>query len=169
MTVFPKTLKFLRVRTVRRVALTVLVPIALVAAGCGDDDVYGSGGSGGGSSSGDNGDMTLKITAPTDQAQVDSSFEVKVDSSVDLGPTDSGKHHIHLYYDGDTDDGDYDIVYGDTFTVDRDLGDGDHTIKAVIANADHSLTDAEAEVHVSVGGSGGGGDDGGDTTTTGGY
>ena len=161
-------------RTARRVALIVLVPIALVAAGCGDDDVYGSSGGSadsGSGSGGDSGDMTVKITTPQDEAQLDGSFEVKVDSSVELGPTDSGKHHIHLYYDGNTDDGEYDVVESDTFTVDRDLGDGEHTIKAVIANADHSLTDAEDEVEVYVGATGGddGGDTGDTTTTTGGY
>ena len=40
-------------------------------------------------------------------------------------------------------------MYGTTFTV-GDLGAGEHTVEAVIANAD-SLTDARDEVTVTVG------------------
>ena len=38
-----------------------------------------------------------------------------------------------------------------TTAVERDLGAGEHTVEAVIANADHSLTDARDEVTVTVG------------------
>jgi hypothetical protein len=69
---------------------------------------------------------------------------------------------VHLYYDGNTADGEYDIVYGTTATVDR-LDSGEHTIEAVIANADHSTTDARDEITVTVGGESGGS---GDATTT---
>jgi hypothetical protein len=66
---------------------------------------------------------------------------------------------VHLYYDGDTSEGEYDLVYGTSFTVERDLGEGEHTIEAVIANADHSLTDARDEVTVTVGGGAPAGDE----------
>jgi hypothetical protein len=148
-----------------------LAALALLAAACsGDDDdtVAGdpgaeSGGSDSGGGAGD-GDMTISIADPTDGATVESGFKVQVDPSVDIGDPDTGLHHVHLYYDGNESDGEYDIVYSadEPWTVDRDLSPGDHTIKAVIANADHSLTDASDEVTVMVGeGAGGGG-----TTTT---
>ena len=89
---------------------------------------------------------------------------MEVDPSVDIGEPDAGLHHVHLYYDGNQSDGEYDIVYkrGRAVDRDRDLGPGEHTIEAFIANADHSLTDASDEVTVTVGeGAGGGG-----TTTT---
>ena len=149
----------------------VLAVLALFAAACsGDDDddtVAGDPGaeSGGGSDSGGGGgDLTISIADPTDGATVEPGFQVEVDPSVDIGEPDTGLHHVHLYYDGNQSDGEYDIVYSadEPWTVDRDLGPGEHTIEAFIANADHSLTDATDEVTVMVGeGAGGGG-----TTTT---
>jgi len=79
-----------------------------------------------------------------------------VDTSVDIGEPDTGLHHVHLYYDGNTAEGEYDLVYEPRFTVDR-LDPGEHTIEAVIANADHSLTDARTEISVMVGDAAGGG------------
>jgi hypothetical protein len=155
----------------------VLAVLALFASACsGDDDddtVAGDAGaeSGGGSDSGGgggDGDLTISIADPTDGATVEPGFQVEVDPSVDIGEPDTGLHHVHLYYDGNQSDGEYDIVYSadEPWTVDRDLGPGEHTIEAFIANADHSLTDASDEVTVMVGeGAGGGGTD---TTESGG-
>jgi hypothetical protein len=144
--------------------------LALLAAACsGDDDDTVAGGpategSGGGDSGGGggDGDMTISIADPADSATVEPGFQVEVDPSVDVGEPDTGLHHVHLYYDGNQSDGEYDIVYSvdEPWTVDRDLSPGEHTIEAVIANADHSLTDARDEVTVTVGeGAGGGGTD----------
>lgn len=150
--------------------MTLAAALALAATACGgDDDTTTDAGGSGGSE-----DLTISLTEPAAGTEVSNPFDVAVDSSVDLGEPDTGRHHVHLYYDGDTDDGDYDLVYGPTFTVERDLDPGDHTIEAVIANADHSLTDARDEVTVTVGqvdaGAGGGTpeqpDDSDATTTT---
>jgi hypothetical protein len=156
----------------RLVALgAALAALALVAAACsGDDDdtVAGDPGAEGGDSGsgggGGDGDMTISIADPTDGATVEPGFKVEVDPSVDIGEPDTGLHHVHLYYDGERSDGEYDIVYSadEPWTVDRDLAPGEHTIEAFIANADHSLTDASDEVTVMVGEGAGGGD----TTTT---
>jgi hypothetical protein len=146
----------------------VVAALALLAAACsGDDDddtVAGdpgaeSGGSDSGGGGGD-GDLTISIADPTDGATVESGFQVEVDPSVDIGEPDTGLHHVHLYYDGNQSDGEYDIVYSadEPWTVDRDLAPGEHTIEAFIANADHSLTDASDEVTVMVGEGAGGGD-----------
>jgi hypothetical protein len=140
----------------------VLAVLALFAAACSgddDDDTVADSGGGGGDS-----DLTISIADPTDGVTVEPGFQVEVDPSVDIGEPDTGLHHVHLYYDGNQSDGEYDIVYSadEPWTVDRDLGPGEHTIEAFIANADHSLTDASDEVTVMVGeGAGGGG-----TTTT---
>lgn len=147
----------------RRLAASALVAsLALVAAACGGDDddtaATGDAGSGGG----DGGAMTISVTTPADGADVGAPFDVELDTSVDLGEPDTGLHHVHLFYDGETGDGDYDLVYGDSFTVERDLDAGEHTIEAVIANADHSLTDARDELTVNVAGGGGGTDGGSD-------
>ena len=146
-----------------------LAALALLAAACSDDDddtVTGAE-SGGSESGGGNGDMTISITAPADGATVEPGFEVEVDPSVEVGETDTGLHHVHIYYDGNQDNGEYDIVYSvdDPWTVERDLAPGEHSVEAFIANADHSLTDASDEVTVTVGEDGGAGG-GGDTTTT---
>jgi len=138
-----------------RSGVAVAAAAVLIAAGCGDDDDTTAAGSGDGSGSGGGGDMTIDIVEPGDGAEVGSEFEVDVDTSVDIGEPDTGLHHVHLYYDGNTAEGEYDIVYEPEFTVDR-LDPGEHTIEAVIANADHSLTDARDQLTVTVGeGSGG--------------
>jgi hypothetical protein len=144
-----------------RYGIAVTATLALLAAGCGDDDDDTTA-AGGSESSG--GDMTIDIVSPTDAATVGTSFDVEVDPSVDIGEPDTGLHHVHLYYDGNTAEGEYDLMYEPTFTVDR-LDAGEHTIEAVIANADHSLTDARAEVTVTVGDAPAAGTDATDATT----
>ena len=151
----------------RLVYVALLATLALTALACSDDDDTATS-AGGGGGDGGSGDMTISIADPTDSAQVGRSFDVTVDSSVPLGEPDPGRHHVHLYYDGNTAEGEYDIVYGTTATVDR-LDPGEHTIEAVIANPDHSTTDATDEITVTVGdeaGASGNGSGGGATTTT---
>jgi hypothetical protein len=154
-----------RARFARR-TLVLGAALALLAAGCGDDDDSTEAGSGGETGGGGGSDMTIDLVAPADGDEVTTPFDLEVDPSVDIGEPDTGLHHVHVYYDGNTADGEYDLLYEPTFTVERDLDPGEHTIEAVIANADHSLTDARTEVTVTVGegGSGGGGTD----TTAGG-
>ncbi|MGH9229940.1 MAG: hypothetical protein ACRD07_14660 [Acidimicrobiales bacterium] len=146
-------------------ALAVLALLTAACSGDDDDTVAGDPAAepaGGDSGSGGDGEMTISITGPADGAAVEPGFQVEVDPSVDVGEPDTGLHHVHLYYDGNQSDGEYDIVYGadEPWTVDRDLSPGEHTIEAFIANADHSLTDASDEITVMVGeGAGGGGTD----------
>jgi hypothetical protein len=148
----------------RHVAVLPVALLALVAVACGDDDDDTS--TANQSESGHE-DMTVEITSPTDGEGVGGSFDVQFASSVELGATDTGRHHVHLYPDADGDD--YEVVESDSFTV-EDLEEGEHTLRAVLANADHSETDAEDEVTVTVAsGGGGGGDDGGDDDGGGGY
>jgi hypothetical protein len=135
--------------------------LALVAAACGDDD-DGNGSADAGSGGQSGGETTISVTEPADAAEVRTPFEVEIDTDVEVGEPDTGLHHLHLYYDGNTQEGDYDVVYEPTFTVDRDLDPGEHTIEAVVANADHSLTGARDEVTVTVGGAGSGAGDGDD-------
>jgi hypothetical protein len=149
--------------------IAALSALALVGAACSDDDddttetgaESDTGGGGGG-------EVAITIATPADGAEVGDSFDVELESDTEFGEPDTGLHHVHLYYDGRSDDtADYDIVYGNSFTVERDLDPGEHTIEAVIANADHSLTEASDEVTVTVADdAGGGGGGGGDTTTT---
>lgn len=144
----------------RLTAAALLATLALTALACSDDDdsTTSAGGAGGG-------DMTIAVAEPADGAEVGHSFDVTVDSSVPLGEPDTGRHHVHLYYDGETAEGEYDIVYGTTATVDR-LDPGEHTIEAVIANPDHSTTDARDEITVTVGDEAGASGGGGSATTS---
>jgi hypothetical protein len=103
-------------------------------------------------SSASEGALSIRITAPADGAAVGSQFMVMLDPSVQIGDPSTGRHHVHLYYDGNrsSNPADYDIAYSPTFTVTR-LSPGQHTIEAVVANADHSVTSARTQITVSVG------------------
>jgi hypothetical protein len=91
----------------------------------------------------------IRVTAPTDGAVVPASFPVRIRTNVPIGEPDTGRHHIHLYWDGERDEGKYDIVYKKHFTK-RGLAPGTHTLDAVIANADHSTTDTHQKIDVMV-------------------
>lgn len=150
-----------------RLAAVTALPLLLAAAACGDDSSDSADGdtaTGGGDD-----ELTIDIADPTDGAEVGESFDMAFDVGVPLGEPDTGRHHIHVYYDGATEQGDYDLVYEDSFTVERALGPGEHEVEAVIANADHSLTDASDTVTVTVGdgATGSSGDDTEDTEDTG--
>jgi hypothetical protein len=145
--------------SLRRLLTLAAVPAVLVlATACSDDDGTVAAGSGGG-----DGDLTIAIAEPADGATVEPGFPVEVDPGVEIGEPDTGRHHVHIYYDGNRSDGEYDIVYDvdEPWTVERDLTPGTHTVEAFIANADHSLTEASDEITVTVGEAqdGGGADD----------
>jgi hypothetical protein len=81
--------------------------------------------------------LTLHIASPSADAQVTQPFEVQLDSNVGLGAPESGLHHVHLYYDTTTPDGEYVLVYGNTAQV-TGVAPGVHTILASLRNANHS-------------------------------
>ncbi len=131
--------------------------LALLAAGCGSDD--GAGGDSGGGGGGSAGGMTLEITAPKDGATVEVPFTVDLSSSEELGTTESGKHHVHVFFDGD--DSEYQVVESDSVEI-TDLPAGEHEIDASLRNADHSPAGVETSITVTVGDGGTGGTGGGD-------
>jgi hypothetical protein len=102
--------------------------------------------------------MSLAIASPADGASVTEPFTLKVSSSVPLGEPDSGRHHVHIWFDGQ--EADYKINYTDSFQVEG-LPAGEHVLTAALANADHSLAGPRSEITVTVGGG-----DGGVTATT---
>lgn len=128
--------------------------LALLAAGCGADD-----GAGGGDGGGSGGGMTLEITAPDDGATVSVPFTVDLSSSVELGTTESGAHHVHIFFDGN--DAEYQVVESDSVEI-TDLPAGEHEIDASLRNADHSPAGVETSIQVTVGEGGTGGTGGGD-------
>jgi hypothetical protein len=94
----------------------------------------------------------LTIAEPTDGATVPSTFTVRVDSSVPLGPPSTGDDHVHLCFDGASCDTEYKLVYGNTFQV-SGLTPGQHTIQASLRNADHSAAGPTDSITVTVEGS----------------
>jgi hypothetical protein len=118
-----------RVRTLAAGAVVLALALAVSACSAGVQAVDGDGR-----------ELTFSVAAPADGAEVSIPFDVTVESSVSLGAPESGNHHLHLYFDTDTDSADYDIVYGDTAQVSRQLAPGEHTIIVSLRNPDHSDT-----------------------------
>jgi hypothetical protein len=128
-------------RTLAGGAVAVLAAGLLV--GCGNQSSAGSG------SSSDS--PTLTITSPSSGETVGSSFTVEWESNVDLGEPDTGKDHVHVFIDGNSND--YTVVGGDSFEV-TGLSNGEHTVDVTLQNADHSPAGAEDKVDVMVSSSG---------------
>lgn len=133
-------------------ARVMVTAIALLAAACGGDD-------GAATATGEGG-MTLSITAPDDGAEVSLPFTVEFDSSEELGPTEDGVHHVHIYWDGDASE--YTVVEAASVEV-AEAPEGEHTLTASLRNADHSPAGVEVEITLTVGSGAGSdpGDDGG--------
>jgi hypothetical protein len=91
----------------------------------------------------------VTITSPSDGAAVQVPFTLTWDSTVPLGPPDSGKDHVHVYVDGD--ENDYTVVGGNRFRLD-DLGPGTHEVTITLQHADHSPVGPEDSIEVTVGG-----------------
>lgn len=137
-------------RRFRLSALTVVAMLVAVSA-CGSDDSADAGG-------GDSGGPTVEILQPADGDTIGLPFTLVVDSSEELGPTESGNHHVHIFFDGD--DTYYEVIE-DNNAVEREitaespaltagLAPGEHTLNISLRNADHSAAGAEAEVTVTV-------------------
>ena len=143
--------KIRRLRAAAAVA-ALLAPVALVACGNNENNVT-SGDSGAG-------DAKLSILSPAKDATVTLPFTVKVKSAESLGPTDSGKHHVHVWLDNDSEN--YLVVESDTATVSAGmkatlsgkplgLAPGKHVLHVSLRNANHSAAGAEAEVPIDLG------------------
>lgn len=134
--------------------LATLAAAALTLTACSGGDESEDTGSGGDGPS-------VTIAEPADGAGVEAPFSVVIESSEELGPTDSGNHHVHVYFDGD--DSAYEVVEtgnGEEYEIPADspalasLEPGEHTLNVSLRNADHSAAGAEDEVTIDLGGSG---------------
>ena len=121
----------------------VVLAVSLVAASC-----AGSAGAGGAGGDGD-APLSLEIASPTAGAETSQPFTVSFDSSVPLGDSSTGLHHVHLCFDGGSCDTEYTLVFGDTFQV-SGLAAGPHTIEASLRNADHSAAGADDRISLTV-------------------
>jgi len=127
-------------RTGVRAAL-LLAAFALVATAC-------SVNAGAGSAS----NATIGFVSPSDGATVSLPFDVELQASEPLGDPSTGNRHAHIYFDTGTDAADYDIVYGTTWQVTRQLTPGKHTLTVALANPDHSLAGPTQQITVTVAG-----------------
>lgn len=141
----PKTREATRVRLSGRL-LFALGAVALVLAGCGTGETDQA----------PTGIGSLTIEEPSDGAEVTVPFTLQVSTDAELGATESGLNHLHVFFDGN--ESDYDVVTEDTYEI-SGLSSGEHTITVSLRNADHSAAGVEAEITVTVTGGGTGGEE----------
>jgi hypothetical protein len=125
----------MRLQSLPLLAATVL---AVTVAGCG---------SGSDASTGGGDDEQLSITSPADGATVRVPFTLTWDSAVALGPPDSGKDHVHVFVDGDSND--YTVVGGTKLRL-TDLAPGRHEVSISLQHADHTPVGPEDMIEVTV-------------------
>jgi hypothetical protein len=128
---------------------------ALIVAGCASSN-SGSGGAGAAAA-------TVAFASPMADARVSSpvdvSFTVK---GAKIGRPETGDMHLHVHVDGSSD---YAILYATHGQV--TVPAGKHTLKAVLAQPNHTETSVTASEQVDVAGAAGGSP--APTTTSGGY
>jgi hypothetical protein len=105
-----------------------------------------------GTTGGDSGKLSVIVVEPISGATVSTPFTVKVDSSVPLGPSESGQHHVHIWFDDS--ESDYLIVESNTTQI-TDAHSGQHTMHVSLRNANHSPAGAEATTPITIGIGGG--------------
>lgn len=94
-------------------------------------------------------DLSLSIVEPASGATVAAPFNVKLESSSPLGPSESGKHHVHIWFDDN--EADYVIVESDTVQI-TDAPAGQHTMHVSLRNANHSPAGKEVTTPLTIGG-----------------
>src|SRR5437763_5650684 len=85
--------------------IAILAAFGLLAAACG----------GASASKGGGGGQALSITSPSNGAKVKVPFTVQMSTSASLGAPQTGKNHIHLYFDNNSSQ--YKIVYSTSYRV----------------------------------------------------
>jgi hypothetical protein len=123
----------------------LLAAIALVVAGCASDNTSGGGAAaGGGSGSG----ATLAFASPASGASVSSPVKLSFNvQGTKIGKPETGDMHLHVYVDQSMD---YTILYSTTGQV--NVPSGQHTLKVVLAQPNHTETSTTATQQVDVSG-----------------
>lgn len=142
-----------------RMSVILGAMVLVGATACGSESSKSTDPAGGGTA-GNSSSNEVSVTEPADGASVQLPFTLKVKSSVPLGPTKSGQHHIHVFFDGNSKQ--YEVVESDTVQITSSsksaagLSPGKHELDVSLRNADHSAAGFETKITVDVGGSGGG-------------
>jgi hypothetical protein len=126
-----------------KIAGTASALALVAAAGCGGNSTDNS--SDGAAAAADTPAVT--ITSPQAGAKVGSAFPVKFQTSVPIGALESGKDHVHVVVDGDTNN--FTVVTAHQTMV-KNLSPGKHTIGVTLQHADHSSAGAQDQVTVMV-------------------
>jgi hypothetical protein len=113
------------IRSAKVMTLSLLAMSMLIVAGCG----AASG------SSVSSKQSSISITSPSNGVKVKVPFTVTVSSSEPLGPTNSGKDHWHLYFDGK--ETQYKVITSTSTRV-TSLAPGKHKIEASLQHAGRS-------------------------------
>ncbi len=104
-------------------------------------------------------DLTVQIVEPADGAEIAPPFTLELDVGVDIGPPESGLHHVHLFFDGEM--ANFEIVDSETWEVSADsdalagLEPGEHVLNVTLNTAEHEPVGAEDEIGVTLTGTGG--------------
>lgn len=143
--------------------------LAAALAGCGgnsDAASDGQGSGGGQAAGGQQGSSALTITEPKNGATVTLPFTVKFTTSEQLGPTDSGKDHVHVFLDGKKNE--YTVVPTNSYEI-KNAPSGQHEVDVTLQHADHSPVGPTAKIMVNVQGGSSGGSGGSTGGGGGGY
>jgi hypothetical protein len=127
-----------------RTLLPVLLgAIALIVAGCASDNsTSGGAASGGGNGSG----ATVAFASPASGASVSSPVKLSFNvQGTKIGKPETGDMHLHVYVDQSMD---YTILYATSGQV--NVPSGQHTLKVVLAQPNHTETSTTATQQVDV-------------------
>jgi hypothetical protein len=128
----------------------LLAAIGLTIAGCASNS--GSGDTtGGAQSGGQSGSQSVAFATPAANAQVTSPVKVNFTvQGAEIGQPETGKMHFHVHVD---DSSQYTILYATNGQV--EVPAGEHTLKVVLAQPNHTETSTTATQTVKVTGGGG--------------
>jgi hypothetical protein len=141
--------------------LVAALVIALPLTACGGGATNNPGDAGASGATTAAGGLSMTVAQPASGASVSAPFDVRINSSVPLGATTTGMHHVHIWFDGEQSK--YTVVESDTTQI-KTVAAGSHTMHVSLRNANHSAAGVEVEVPIMVTGAGGGS---GATTTPG--
>jgi hypothetical protein len=138
----------------------LLAAIGLVVAGCASGSSSNSGAAAAGG--GDNGGATVAFASPASGASVTSPVKVSFNvQGTKIGKPETGNMHLHVHVDQAAD---YTILYSTSGEV--KVPAGQHTLKVVLAQPNHTETSTTASEQVDV--TGGGSTEAPTTTASGG-
>jgi hypothetical protein len=121
--------------------LTATGALAAGLAGCGADGTAAVGAGGDA--------LSVAVSKPAPNATVIVPFTVTVATSVPLGTTDTGRHHVHIWFDDHAND--YRVVEAPTVEI-TDLAAGQHVMHVSLRNANHTPAGVETQLPITVGG-----------------